>query len=54
MIELKIEGCCRDCNSIVLELRKFGEDYWVKCIHQDVCGKLEKEKQEGADDEASD
>lgn len=51
MIELKIEGCCRACEHIDLKLVSFGELNYVLCKHQCVCGKLEEERQKGADDE---
>lgn len=51
MIELIIEGCCKNCSHINLSLRRFAGIYWVECSHQEVCGKLEKEEQKGADDE---
>lgn len=51
MIELKIEGCCRGCAHIDLRLQSFGELNYVICKHQCVCGKLEEERQKGADNE---
>ena len=52
MIELRIEGCCKNCKYMNLSLRSFGDLKWVKCEHEAVCGKLKEEQEKGADDEA--
>ena len=51
MIELRITGCCQGCRHIDLRLMSLGELNYVICEHQSVCGKLEEERQKGADDE---
>lgn len=48
MIELRITGCCRECYEIDLHLvsEPFGRGraYALRCVHENVCGKLEKER----------
>ncbi len=51
MIELNITGFCRGCEHIELDLRSIGifsdicgKAYSIRCIHDEVCGKLAKEK----------
>ena len=50
MIELIIEGCCKDCRYKDLSFHHIADIYWIECSHQEVCGKLEKEEQKGAND----
>ena len=55
MVELKISGCCNRCPHIELDMRKadlsFFTDnryhYSISCIHEKVCGLLEKERSLG-------
>ena len=55
MISLKITGCCADCRFIDLDLRWAeylgGKVYCLKCTHEDICGKLEKEASHAKTDE---
>ena len=59
MVELKISGCCKDCRHIDLDMKKevyfAGKDYQnvysLRCIHEPVCAKLEKELSVGKTDE---
>lgn len=67
MVELKITGCCNHCPHIDLDLRKadfssFDDNlflysdgnlflYSISCIHEKVCGMLEKELSDGKADE---
>ena len=52
MIELKITGCCADCDEIDLHLRRIGTllrfssipEYDVICRHACVCGNLAREE----------
>ena len=55
MIEMKIIGCCDNCDHIDLRLEDISLNlgprksmfYKLRCIHEDVCGKLEREKESG-------
>lgn len=59
MVELKLSGCCKDCNHIQLDLQKttvfwntdYRNVYSLRCIHEPVCGALEKELTDGKADE---
>ena len=59
MVELKISGCCKSCRNIDLVMTPTvyydGEDfqnvYSIRCIHEPVCAKLEKELSDGKTDE---
>lgn len=48
MIELKITGCCYECKDIDLKLfcETFpcGPVYVLRCVHDNVCNKLERER----------
>lgn len=59
MIELKISGCCKNCDHIDLDTKEstlFSEligrkAYSIRCIHEPVCAALEKELSDGKADE---
>lgn len=48
MIELRITGCCAECQDIDLKLLcetfPCGPVYVAYCMHKAVCGRLEKEQ----------
>ena len=50
MIELRISGCCEDCEHIELELNYYYADrlkqYLLHCTHEEVCGDLRRETEE--------
>lgn len=59
MVELNITGCCDDCPHIELDMKRTTIPlncerlilYSISCIHEKVCGKLEKELSDGKADE---
>ena len=48
MIDLRITGCCEECQHIVLRLDHYYAGpqpvYLIRCEHEDVCGKLANEE----------